>query len=330
MSYLKMRLTIFFGALFICGLIFTIKGVSETTAAENAEKDFNYMSRYEFEDGMYVKGRVYEIYDEFAVEETEEKTYGVTTNKRVSSRFYVVPMVGTFESDTPMYIAVEISHVGMIEEAEKLMQQTWDYYDYGTEPAVWNEFDIQGKVTPLDAELLGYFYEWFMYGDEGATRADYEPYICPYLITYRNVSSTTNVFTIVLTAIGAIGLTVILMLHLKNNSTPKNTYNQYAYNSNPVVPPYSPDSVKDMTDRGFPPPEPVVSAVPQPVSHTDSYGNSVQNEELSMPVAEKVEKSTTDSESSDDWWRAYTILILFTAMFLTWLFSFVLILSFFS
>ena len=313
----KTRFAILFAVLFVMGTIFTVTGLIDNNAAENADMDFNYMNEYEFKDGMFVKGRVYEIYGEFAVEETYQKTFGITTSTRVSSHYYVVPMVGTFEGDKPMYIALEISHVGMVEEAEKLMDQTWNYYDYGIEPTMWNEFDIKGKVSELNGELLDYMYEWFMYGDDGATRAEYEEFICPYVITYRNTSSSGVVFTVVLAAIGAIGLTIMIMLHIKGNSTPTNTYNQYSYaNNNSNVPPYSPDAVKDMTDRGFPPPQ---TAGQNSYNQTNSYSNSgnstmqtVETPDVgyaSMPsVGGKTESVTTSeinkSEETDekDWW----------------------------
>ena len=318
---IKRRLVIMFALFFILGLVFTITGSVENSAAENAEMDFNYMNEYEFKDGMYVKGRVYEIYGEFAVEETEHKKFGITTSTRISSHYYVVPMIGTFESDTPMYIAVEISHVGMVEEAEKLMSQTWNYYDYNIDPGIWNEFDIKGKVTPLEGELLDYMYEWFMYGDTGATRADYEKYICPYVITYRNTSSSTVVFTVVLAAIGAIGLTVMIMLYFRNNNTPKNTYNQFSYSSqNGAVPPYSPEAVKDMTDRGFPPPQPVSSNIPvqtNTANTDDRFSTSpepIDSQVASMPsvggqssvndtsATVNNEAETQNETEEKDWW----------------------------
>lgn len=274
----KGRLAILFAILFIMGTIFTVTGMIDNNAAENTDMDFNYMDEYEFKEGMFVKGRVYEIYDEFAVEETYKKTFGITTSTRISSHYYVIPMVGTFESDSAKYIALEISHVGMVEEAEKLMEQTWNYYDYDIEPSVWNEFDIKGKVSKLDGELLDYMYEWFMYGDPGATRADYEDLICPYVITYHNTSSSGVVFTVILAAIGAIGLAVIIMLHIKNNNIPKNTYNQYSYANN-NVPPYSPDAVNDLTDRGFPPPQP---SVQNNYNMTNSLSNSGNSETPSV------------------------------------------------
>lgn len=307
----KNRLFIVFAMLFVMGVFFTISGSIENSGVENAELDFNYMDEYKFKDGLYVKGRVYEIYGEFAVEETQQKRFGITTSSRISSHYYVVPMIGTFESDSPVYIAVEISHVGMVEEAEKLMEQTWDYYDNGIEPAIWNEFDIKGKVSPLEGELLDYMYEWFMYGDPGATRADYEQYICPYIVTYRNTSSSYIVFTVILAAVGAVGLTVIIMLHLRENSVPKNTYNQFSYsNQGSVVPPYSPDAAKDMTDRGFPPPEPVNSDIPvqtNTIYNDDRFGTNPEEPDSavsSMPSVEKSISSDNNDEESKkkDWW----------------------------
>ncbi len=313
----KSRLAILFAILFIMGTIFTITGLIDNNAAENTDMDFNYMDEYEFKDGMFVKGRVYEIYDEFAVEETYKKTFGITTSTRVSSHYYIIPMVGTFESDKPMYIALEISHVGMVEEAEKLMDQTWNYYDYGIEPSMWNEFDIKGKVSKLEGELLDYMYEWFMYGEENVVRSDFDDIICPYLITYRNTSSSGIVFTVVLAAIGAIGLTVMIMLHIKNNNIPKTAYNTYSNTSNNGnVPPYSPDAVKDMTDRGFPPPQP---AVQNDYNMTNSLSNSGSSETTaneapdpgysSMPsvgrntsVTQSTENNEAQEEKTPDFW----------------------------
>ncbi|MBQ8614476.1 MAG: hypothetical protein IJ416_09705 [Ruminiclostridium sp.] len=320
----KTRLVVMFAALFIFGIVFTVKGISENSKAEKATDDFNYMTKSEFADGMYVKGRVYEIMGEFAVEETHNKTLGITTSKRISSHYYVVPMVGTFESDTPMYIAVEISHVDRVADAEKLMEQTWKYYDEGIEPTVWNEFDIQGKVTALDDELTDYLYEWFMYGDVGATRADYAPYICPYVVTYVNTSGNGNIFSIIMGAIGAIGLTVIIMLHLRGNTAPQlNTNQGYTYTSGDSVPPYSPNAAEDLTDRGFPPPAPS-PAVKQDGPDIDDFFNNGEKHRIptadnsnenggeipsvsrEMFAAAPADTGSTDSseeeEEEKDWW----------------------------
>ena len=167
---------------------------------------------------MYVKGTVYEIYDEYAVEESYEQSGSKRTNERVTAHYYVIPLADSFETDTPQYITLKAGHKDIIPKAERLMQQTWNYYDYDIQPEQWAEFEIVGEVTPLEDDLISYLYEWFMYGDDMATRADYEPYICPYKITYHDVGSHTT--TILLFAgmavVGAVGLGVMVFVYLKH------------------------------------------------------------------------------------------------------------------
>lgn len=255
-SNLVLRLGIIFVVMFIGGIVMTVGGISDNSKASKASMDFNYMSKYDFEEGMYVKGRIYEIFDEFAYEESYDETLGIKRNERVSSHYYVVPMVGSWESDTPLYVAVEISHVKTAQQAQTLMEQTWNYYDYDIEPTVWNEFDIVGEVSPLEGELLDYFYEWFMYGDETSTRAEWEPYICPWVIKYHSTDGTANsiTFSVIIAAIGAIGLTVMIMLFLRGRGTSApvqySAGQQYNYNSVNNTTGYSSNS-QDLTDRGF-------------------------------------------------------------------------------
>lgn len=283
-SYWKMRLAMLFVIFFGLGLFFTITGSIDNAKAGKADMDFNYMRKSDFTNGMFVKGRVYEIYDEYAYEESYEESFGVKKNKRVSSHYYVVPMVGSYDTGTPMYVTLEVKHVKMIKEAELLMQQTWDYMDYGTEPAVWNEFDIVGEVSALEPELSDYLYEWFMYGDDTITRADVEPYICPYKITYYSIEShsTTVIVTAVMAVIGAIGCTVMIMLYLKNrnNNIPSSTA---TYEAVPMGREYNPaqDSFNSYGNNGsFPPPSPNTSqsggemGYAEPVKSSDLYAET--------------------------------------------------------
>ncbi len=306
MKISKLRLIIGFIALFVMGMYFMISSVVENSKADNAELDFNYMSEYDFKKGMYVKGRVYEIYDEYAYEETYETTFGIKTNERVSSHFYLVPMVGTFETETPKYITVEISHVKMIPEAEKLMQQTWDYYDNGIEPTIWNEFDITGKVTPLDEELEGYLYEWFMYGDENSTRADYEDMICPYVITYHSFSGNSSgvAFGAGLTIIGAIGIAVFVVIYLKSRNTVPAYNSTYSapYEPVPMGREYNPaqDTFNSYNEtNSFAPPAPNNDSI----NGEMGYANPVTNNDGTsgeMGYANPVNNSDTASDNTSE------------------------------
>lgn len=220
-SYLKRRIIILIFALFIAGLVGTITGVIDHSKLARTDIDFNEMTNYDLKDGMFVGGRVYEIYDEFAYEETYDETFGQKHNERVTSHYYVVPVLSSFDTDNPMYVAVEISHVDIVPQAEKLMQQTWDYYEKGIEPAVWNEFDIVGKLYPLEGELDSLFYEWYSYGDASVTRADYEQHVCPWVIKYYSVSghSSSLVLFVALMIIGGLGIGVMVFMYLRSRNT---------------------------------------------------------------------------------------------------------------
>lgn len=211
---LFLRIIIICAALFIAGIGTLVSAASDSAKAASGLTDFNSMKPSDFEEGMMVSGTVYEILDEFAYYETYEETFGYKHNERVTSHYYIVPMYGCEE---PMYIGVELSNSELVSKANILCDQTWNYYDYGVEPEVWEEFFITGKVKPMEGELLDYFYEWFMYGDEESTRADYAPYICPYIITHYKVDTmpTRIIVGAVLTVIGLAGIVIFIILMVK-------------------------------------------------------------------------------------------------------------------
>lgn len=205
------KLVIFFVFLLGFGLFFSISSAVDLSKASKTDVDFNSLDKSEFKDGMFVKGIVYEVYDEYAYE---------TTDSRVSNRYYIVPLLASFDTEVPQYVTVSIGNTELQKKADSLMKQTWDYYDYGTEPAVWDEFEIVGEVKALDVELLGYLYEWFMYGDSTATREDYSQYICPYEISFVSIDGmrTGAIMFGVMALVGAIGLSVFIVIFIKARS----------------------------------------------------------------------------------------------------------------
>ena len=214
-----MRIALVFVVLFITGITTIASSASSKAKIEQCTQDFNNMTKADFKKGDFVNGMVYEIYDEFAYTESYNETYGFKHNSRVTSHYYIVPMVGSWETDTPLYVGVEIGNTKLNETAQSLMYQTWDYMDYGTEPEVWDEFYITGKIEPLEGELLDYFYECMLYGMEDATRADVDPYICPYIISYVDydgVSSGVGI-GIVMLLIGGAGIGIFVFVLIKRN-----------------------------------------------------------------------------------------------------------------
>lgn len=218
-----MRNTRWLRAAIIFIVLFCMGATSLLTAAEQQQQiskgldDFNYLSDSEFQKGKFVEGYVYEVYGEFAYEEMYNETLGVKHNSRVTSHYYLIPLTGSFDTDNPKFIALEIRTEEGVKNAELLMEQTWNYQDTGEEPDVWNEFPIQGKISELDSEIEGYLYEWLTNDGADGTRADYEDMICPYVISEYAPGAVGRGmgFGIVLTLIGLAGICVMLFIYFR-------------------------------------------------------------------------------------------------------------------
>lgn len=179
--------------------------------------DFNYLSDSEFYKGKFVEGYVFEVYGEFAYEESYRETLGVKSNSHVTSHYYLIPLTGSFDSEMPKFIALEIKTAAGVKNAELLMEQTWNYQDTGEEPDVWNEFPIQGSVSRLDGEIEDYLYDWLTNGGTDGTRADYEDMICPYVITEVAAGAVDRGmnFSVTITLIGLAGIGVMIFLYIR-------------------------------------------------------------------------------------------------------------------
>ena len=205
---LKLRLAIFFIALFCIGISSLVSASQQQSQLSKGLDDFNYLSESRFQKGKFVEGYVYEVYGEFAYEEMYSETLGVKHNSRVTSHYYLIPLTGSFETDSPKFIALEIRTEEGVKNAELLMEQTWNYQETGVEPDEWNEFPIQGKISELDSEIEGYLYEWLTNDGADGTRADYVDMICPYVISEYAPGAVDRGMTIgvVFTLIGLLGI----------------------------------------------------------------------------------------------------------------------------
>ena len=324
MDYLKRRVIIFIIAVFLVGLVGTITGTIDNSKASKADKDFNTMTRYDFKDGMFVKGKVYEVYDEFAYEEYYEESFGIKHSERVTAHYYAVPILTGFDTENFMYIAVEISNADVVAQAEKLMQQTWDYYETGTEPVMWNEFDIVGEVYPLTGEVDKYFYEWYSYGDPSITRADYEQHVCPWVIKYHSdsVHNPAVTISIGLMIVGGAGVAAMLFIFFKNRiGTGSVPVTSMPYDSTPYR---STTSGNDYDDRPMPPDSGTDYWGSQPSSPSDddrplppdsgaSYWGSAPEQDTSdvtggtMGYAEKPDESAEMSSVSSLYQQTNTV-----------------------
>ncbi|MCI7768082.1 MAG: hypothetical protein MSJ26_08930 [Oscillospiraceae bacterium] len=238
----------------LLGISFIAAGTEEKRAIAKGIKDFNTMIPSEFNAGQFVEGNVYEVFGEFAYMESYNETLGIKHGSKITSHYYLILLSGSFESDTPMFIALELKSPEAVENAELLLEQTVDYEINGTEPVIWNEFYVQGKLKKLGGELEEHLYSWLTSDGEDGTRADYEDMICPFVITERNVTSVEGdmTFGIVLTVICSAAAAAMLIIFIKARASSAQTS------------PYP--------DASYPPPR-----------ASDSFGNTTASGNISSP-----------------------------------------------
>ena len=254
--------------LLICIGFLGIAGISRSMEEKGeiakGMPDFNSMSREEFYPRQFVKGDVFEVYGEFAYEESYRETLGIKHGSKVTSHYYLIPMSGSLDAGKPMFIALKIKSAEGVRNAELLMQQTWNYIDTGYEPSVWNEFTVQGKISTLDSELEGYLYEWLTNDGENGTRADYADMICPYLIIERDDKAISNEMTsgvvMCLIGFGGVAVTAVITVRSRRRTVAADIPSPEMYTSS-----YSP----------------VNSAPPQ---QSGSFGNTTASGSVSSPA----------------------------------------------
>lgn len=223
MSRIKWRLMGVFGVLLIMGIDMMFDSIRDSSAMSKGITDFNEMTESDFEVGRFVQGDVVELLGQFAYE-YEESRY--SSSEKVTKRYYLMPLYATYDYDNPKYVAVCISNTQMAKAADKIVEETWDYYDYGTEPDKWTELYITGKVSKIDKDIEDLLYEWLLEGEEGSTRAEMESYVCPYVITYYQLSAASGMTGIgaVMFIIGTLGLAVVIVIHLKSKKQGETVY----------------------------------------------------------------------------------------------------------
>lgn len=210
--------------LFICGVVLLIAGIACASAslAEKREiakgmKDFNEMYESDFYKGQYVQGELLELWDEFAYMEEYTETMGIKGKSRVSAHYYIMPLQTSYENGTPVFAAVCLKNVTQISAAEQMINEMNDYWDEESD-GLYTSIPITGKVSVMDDELKQYFYEWLMYGDEGASTSEYEQYVCPYLITAVQPDSSNSALSMgaLMAVIGAVLVAAVIIVTVKS------------------------------------------------------------------------------------------------------------------
>lgn len=228
-----LSISVVLAVMLVLGIGGVIAGIKDKTELAKGVDDFNYLANSEFYEGKFVEGNVFEIYGEFAYTESYSETLGVKHNSMVTSHYYLIPITGSLEASTLKLIPVEIRTTANITNAELLMQQTFDFQNYGTEPEIWNEFTLFGKVSELDGEVEEYLYSWLTNDGADGTKEDYKNLICPYVITEYAADAPAKTLNSSLTIaiIGALGLgvTVFIFVRSRRNNSPSQTVQENVY-----------------------------------------------------------------------------------------------------
>ncbi|MDE7295123.1 MAG: hypothetical protein K2N72_11920 [Oscillospiraceae bacterium] len=205
-------------AFILMGILVMQNYVRDKNAMAQGVTDFNEMRSDDFISGRYVEGTVYDLIDEFAYEQEYHRTLGIKHGERVAAHYYILPLRATAEDERPKFAALCIENAELADKAQQMLDEYWSYLETGEEPAAWTEIHITGKISPLGGEVEKYFYEWFSAMDENWTRADIDPMVCPYVITYNEggASSLSLLLGIVMIAVGVIGCAKAV-IDIRNN-----------------------------------------------------------------------------------------------------------------
>ncbi|MGN0576241.1 MAG: hypothetical protein ACI4J2_09450 [Ruminococcus sp.] len=129
---MKKFLNTLFGLLIVIGIVFTIGNASEAITAMNGKVvNLNEAVKSDFNKQAMIKGDIYYVYDQIAVEEVTHTTYGIKTGTD-ETYFYLIDNYNKdwFDSDSQDYMTIIYSTADK-EKAKKLdeMAQAWIEYE---------------------------------------------------------------------------------------------------------------------------------------------------------------------------------------------------------
>ena len=129
---MKKFLNTLFGVLIVIGIVFTIGNASEAITAMNGKVvNLNEAVKSDFDKKAMIKGDIYYVYDQIAVEEVTHTSYGIKTGTD-ETYFYLIDNYNKdwFDSDSQDYMTIIYSTADK-DKAKKLdeMAQAWIEYE---------------------------------------------------------------------------------------------------------------------------------------------------------------------------------------------------------
>lgn len=197
---LKIRILLTFVLLAVMGIIFSAVGIKDKAEMAKPRADIGEMRAEDFYNGQFVKGTVYELWDEFAYR---------TEDSQVKARYFALPLESSFDEAEPVFVAVSFSNSSQMTTAQRMAKESDNWYRYGKEPVSWTEMNIEGKVTKLKGEQLKFFKEYVI--DDLELSDDN---MCAYVINASNNGSGSGamlVMGIIFAVIGFGGLAFMIV-----------------------------------------------------------------------------------------------------------------------
>lgn len=203
---LKIRLIIIFAMSAVIGVILSVMSIKDIAELKKPKGELESMGPDDFYSGRFVEGTIYELWDNFGSMTQSDTFLGISYNTKTTAEYYMLPIESTFYEDELIFVALSVSDSSDIRTANKMVEETDDWYYYGEEPALgWTEMHISGKVSKLKGEALDGFEEF----------VDYYGYsMLPYVISVGNTGGGAIgglVGAIVFFVIGAGGLAFFII-----------------------------------------------------------------------------------------------------------------------
>lgn len=182
-----LRLMIIAAVLFIGGIVFLVIGIKDKAEFNKPRMRLEEMRASDLYAGQYVEGDIYEVWDEFAYTEETKSTLGIEHDKKVTDRYFMMPMEFSFSEDEPTFIALCTRNSSEISTFRKMVDEAIDYYN-DDKPLVTKTHFV-GKVQALKGDYLDFFRESVSVC-YGVSKSEADHYSAPFLIrSWQNDNS---------------------------------------------------------------------------------------------------------------------------------------------
>lgn len=182
------------------GIVVAAGGISDKIKVSGEKTDFSDLTADNLKSGTMVEGTIYEVWDEFAYEDDDGYT-----------GYFAFPLDSSYEGEELYFAALKFSDTSDVKIAQKMSQETDNWYFNDVVPETWTSITFSGKVSKLKGDGLDFFHEYLE--NIGCDLADYKN---AYVIErYKEGSETPRiVMGVIFAVLGVVvaGLAVLLRL----------------------------------------------------------------------------------------------------------------------